>query len=261
MKKFYGFLSVLMLSFCFTQSSAQCISATPCFTDGFGYVYKFSNAQVTGVNVYVAEGTCTAYPSSTATMKLDLTDGINNGTVKIVVRNAAADGCFSFSDSFIYVGTAQLIKGSDKIVTSYSGSGTWQSYCYGGVINAGTWSAWGPCGSSGSTLKQSTGLAPIDGKQKIADYKKGIVASPNPTNTTTTLSYSVKDAGKVNVTIYNSMNQPVKVLVNEVKAVGSYTVQWNLLNSNNVKVSAGVYRAVLTTGASSLSSNIQVLGN
>ena len=259
MKNVYVLFAVLLCASPF-MSSAQCIKATPCFTDGFGYTYKFSDPQVTGVNVYAAEGTCTAYPGGTATLKLDLTNGISNGTVKIVVRNGYPDGCTSASDSFIYVGTAQLVKGGDKVVMSFSGSGTWNSYCYGGVINSGTWYASGPCGSA-SVQKQSSITSPADGKQKIADANKGIVASPNPANTSTTLSYSVKDAGKVNITIYNSMNQSVKVLVNENKQAGSYTIQWNLLNTNNARVQSGIYHAVLTTGNASLSSNIQVLGN
>ncbi len=260
MKKVYGFLLVLLCSLFIHHASAQCIAATPCFTDGFGYVYHFSNAQVTGVNVYTAQGTSTAYPSTDVSIKLDLTNGINNGTVKIVTRNAAADGCNSFSDSFIYVGTAQLVKGTNNIVTSFSGSGTWTSYCFGGPLASGTWTASGPCGS-GATLQKQTGAAPNLGKQALADYNKGIVASPNPTSSLTTLKYNVKDAGKVNVTIYNSMNQPVKVLVNETKVVGAYSTQWNLLNTNGTKVSSGVYRAVLTTPGGTFTNSIQVLGN
>lgn len=215
---------------------------------------------LTGLNVYTAEGTNNAYPGGTNSIKVDFTNGISNGTVKMVVRNGMPDNCTSYSDSFVYVGTAQAVKGNGKIVSSYSGSGTWKSYCYGSVLNTGTWSAAGPCGS-GSSKQQHGGIAPSDGKQKTADLNKGISTSPNPAISFTTLTYSVKNAGKATITVFNSMNQPVKTLVSDIKAPGTYSIQWNLQDMNNSKVSTGIYRAVLATSSGTWSSNIQVLGN
>ncbi len=54
---------------------------------------------------------------------------------------------------------------------------------------------------------------------------------PNPFNPSTTIKYSVADAGQVNLTVYNIMGQKVAELVNSSKAAGTYTVQWDAANA------------------------------
>jgi hypothetical protein len=54
---------------------------------------------------------------------------------------------------------------------------------------------------------------------------------PNPFNPTTTINYSVENAGPVTISIYNLMGQKVAELVNESKAAGSYNVIWNAANA------------------------------
>jgi hypothetical protein len=64
---------------------------------------------------------------------------------------------------------------------------------------------------------------------------------PNPFNPETTISYSVKGTSPVTVEIYNVKGQKVKTLVNETKASGNHTIKWNGTDSNNHKVTSGVY--------------------
>lgn len=59
---------------------------------------------------------------------------------------------------------------------------------------------------------------------------------PNPFNPATNINYSVPQASKVNIEVYNLMGQRVAVLVNEVKAAGNYTVTFDASS-----VSSGVY--------------------
>lgn len=50
---------------------------------------------------------------------------------------------------------------------------------------------------------------------------------PNPFNPSTNINYSIKEAGYVNLTVYDLLGRQIAVLVNEQKKPGSYTVQFN----------------------------------
>lgn len=59
---------------------------------------------------------------------------------------------------------------------------------------------------------------------------------PNPFNPSTTIGYSIKKAGMVNISVYNLMGQKVATLMNENKSAGQYNVSWNAAN-----VTSGMY--------------------
>ena len=59
---------------------------------------------------------------------------------------------------------------------------------------------------------------------------------PNPFNPETKISFSIKDAGNVNLTIYNVLGEEVRTILNEFKEAGSYT-----LNFNAAELNSGVY--------------------
>jgi hypothetical protein len=71
---------------------------------------------------------------------------------------------------------------------------------------------------------------------------------PNPFNPETTISFSVKDAGPVNIEIFNVKGQLVKKLVNDVRAAGEHTVVWNGMDNNGRSVSSGIYYFKMNTG-------------
>lgn len=50
---------------------------------------------------------------------------------------------------------------------------------------------------------------------------------PNPFNPSTTIEYSVSEQSLINLTIYNSLGEKIKELVNEEKAPGVYIVEFN----------------------------------
>nr|MBP7459648.1 T9SS type A sorting domain-containing protein [Candidatus Delongbacteria bacterium] len=64
---------------------------------------------------------------------------------------------------------------------------------------------------------------------------------PNPFNPTTELSFSLAQAGTVQLEIYDIVGQKVKTLVNDYKSVGTYRLSWNGLDDSGNKVSSGVY--------------------
>jgi len=64
---------------------------------------------------------------------------------------------------------------------------------------------------------------------------------PNPFNPTTTIAYSLPEASKVRLDIYNVKGQLVKTLVNAEMPAGLHSVVWNGRDMNNKAVASGVY--------------------
>jgi len=228
--------------------------ATVCFSDGFGYVWKFSSITMTSATTYYAEGWVSAYPNSKATLWVDLTNGASNASVEVHAINLNADGCTTASDSFVYKGTANIDHG-----VGYTGSGTWVSYCFGGPLNSGDWSAAGPCGGASKVILNTTGPFPAKPGGNLDNSKTSLMAVPNPLKNSTQIRYNLETSAKVNITVYNYMHQPVKVLVNESKTAGSHTVQWNAVNSGGNRVNTGLYQVVMMVGTKMTSTTIQVL--
>ena len=68
---------------------------------------------------------------------------------------------------------------------------------------------------------------------------------PNPFNSTTQIPYHLAVPGPVRLVIYNTLGQPVRILVDEFQAVGRYQVQWDGRDRYGSAVAAGVYVARL----------------
>ena len=66
---------------------------------------------------------------------------------------------------------------------------------------------------------------------------------PNPFNPSTTIEYNIGNDAPVTLTIYNSLGQKIKTLVNEFKSAGHYEV-----NFDASKISSGVYIARIESG-------------
>jgi FlgD Ig-like domain len=65
---------------------------------------------------------------------------------------------------------------------------------------------------------------------------------PNPFNPITTIAYDVPVGGaEVNIFIYDVSGRLVRELVNEHRAAGSWSVQWNGEDDRGVRVASGVY--------------------
>ena len=64
---------------------------------------------------------------------------------------------------------------------------------------------------------------------------------PNPFNPTTTITYSLPEATKMRLDIYNLKGQLVKTLVNDEVSAGLHSVVWNSKDMNNADVASGVY--------------------
>jgi len=64
---------------------------------------------------------------------------------------------------------------------------------------------------------------------------------PNPFNPSTTIPFSLNDAGFVNLSIYNITGQKDRTLVDNYHSIGSRTVTWNGLDDSGKSAAAGLY--------------------
>ncbi len=69
---------------------------------------------------------------------------------------------------------------------------------------------------------------------------------PNPFNPETTISYSVKEAGRVKIEVYNIKGQLVKTLVNEDQITGHYKLVFDGKDASGRSISSGVYMLRMT---------------
>lgn len=71
---------------------------------------------------------------------------------------------------------------------------------------------------------------------------------PNPFNPETSISYSLKEAGKVTLAIYNLKGQKVKTLVHKYQEAGKHSMVWNGTDDQGKSVSSGVYFSKIEAG-------------
>ena len=71
---------------------------------------------------------------------------------------------------------------------------------------------------------------------------------PNPFNPTTRIRYQLAKNSHVKIAIYNTLGKLVKTLVDEFQSSGFRSIQWNGKNSNNDKVSSGIYFYSIQSG-------------
>ena len=64
---------------------------------------------------------------------------------------------------------------------------------------------------------------------------------PNPFNPETTINYSIIDAGRVRIEIFNIKGEKIRTLVDEYKNVGYYFTIWNGKDNSGKTVASGMY--------------------
>ncbi|MHB1049556.1 MAG: FlgD immunoglobulin-like domain containing protein [Bacteroidota bacterium] len=64
---------------------------------------------------------------------------------------------------------------------------------------------------------------------------------PNPFNPSTKIHYTVVNQSPTSLTIYNILGQRIKTLVHGERSAGTYEIEWNGRDDNNIPVSSGLY--------------------
>jgi hypothetical protein len=82
---------------------------------------------------------------------------------------------------------------------------------------------------------------------------------PNPFNLATSINYTLKADGLVNLTIYNILGQKVGTLINQKEPAGSYSVQWDSKDEKGRVVPGGIYFYILKAGGFTSSKKMVLL--
>ncbi len=64
---------------------------------------------------------------------------------------------------------------------------------------------------------------------------------PNPFNPDTHIQFQIKDKVPVDIRVYNMMGQLVRVLIDDVRPAGFYTIRWDGTDDRGRQVSSGIY--------------------
>jgi hypothetical protein len=72
---------------------------------------------------------------------------------------------------------------------------------------------------------------------------------PNPFNPSTTINYSIPEAGNVELKVYDILGNEVATLVNEEKQPGTYEVEFNSHSGEVRNLTSGVYIYSLRAGS------------
>lgn len=72
-------------------------------------------------------------------------------------------------------------------------------------------------------------------------HKMDAMAMPNPLNPRTILSFTLSQAGRVQIAVYDLQGRLVNKLSDQVRSAGPQTLVWDGSNSRNARVSSGVY--------------------
>ncbi|NIT56868.1 MAG: T9SS type A sorting domain-containing protein [Aliifodinibius sp.] len=115
-------------------------------------------------------------------------------------------------------------------------------------LNYASASDWIDFGAIGLVVSPTTTSLQSKQNPTLPDQSNLQQNYPNPFNPSTTIDYSVQNAGKVRIDIYNSLGQLVRTLVNETKPVGEYSVRWNGETDSGEKIPSGAYFYQLQIG-------------
>jgi hypothetical protein len=72
---------------------------------------------------------------------------------------------------------------------------------------------------------------------------------PNPFNPATTIAFSLPQTERVRLVIFDLTGRLVRVIVDEVRAAGSYEVQWNGTGARGQQMASGVYVCRMEAGS------------
>ena len=241
-------------SFTWTDSAVGGTEHKICLKDNYGNKWKLEITRVGDVryvrgwvyplvgNPYRAKG---FYDYSTAEVQLH------------AVR-PKSDNCQNHYDSFAYFGNGggyyDHNNGGDPF---FGASGTWEAYCHGGkVVDEGEFQL---VDCNHNIHLPDPALGTPSNKPVVVKPLITMLASPNPMINTTKIDFVMEKKAQVQMVVYNYMQQPLKVLVNEVKNAGKHSIVWDGRISNGTKAIPGIYKIISVIDGKSYSTNLQVL--
>lgn len=237
-----------------------------CITDNYNEMWALTNTYV-GNGIWSLSGCWHSTGTTNTCWTISGTADAKADTFYAIATNGNQDNCAFLYDYVVWRGF--------KAPGDFQGYLDQWCYCCGEspgtivlvsckVILGSCPADGNPCGQTpnkdvhGPAYKDFTGDAAAVDNGGMDTYFKllhmnmtSVSVAPNPAASVASIKYNVADAGSINVTVYNSIGQAVKVLVNDNLAEGSYTANWDLKDSKGAMVPKGDYfiRIQSTSGA------------
>ena len=82
---------------------------------------------------------------------------------------------------------------------------------------------------------------------------------PNPFNPSTTIRFSLPEAGLVDLVIFNVTGQKVRKLLSKHMALGIHSIVWDGCDDRGIPVSAGIYFSRLNLNNSSVNGRMMLV--
>jgi hypothetical protein len=82
---------------------------------------------------------------------------------------------------------------------------------------------------------------------------------PNPFNPETNIEYNLKSSSQVSITIYDIQGKQIRLLSNDYRQTGTYTIKWNGLNESGIQVPSGVYFVRISAGDETLNHRVVMM--
>jgi hypothetical protein len=102
---------------------------------------------------------------------------------------------------------------------------------------------------SGSFAKRSRGVINAQASAERQELTYEMTNYPNPFNAGTTIRFSLPEAHRVSIVIYNTHGQQIKNLIsNQDFGLGNHTVIWDGKKDNGNDVASGIYLCQLAIG-------------
>ena len=99
--------------------------------------------------------------------------------------------------------------------------------------------------SEGVTFHSADGDAEAPSEQDAVELEQN---HPNPFNPSTVIRYALAEPADVRLTVYSTLGQEVRTLVNSAQAAGAYSVQWDGRDAFGRGVATGTYIYRLQAG-------------
>jgi hypothetical protein len=229
---------------------------------GFGDLVQLGN-EWTG-NAKAAKAT----PAPTADVAISMDAQVNNSMYLVNINVADVDGLNGVGVTLSYDPSAVELVGNSiaglgiASITSEIEPGVielnsfYREGEFDGTISVG----FNAIGTSEFDIELVNASVTIDGVVgSVSDLSSVTLAAvptvyalsqnfPNPFNPTTTIEYSIPEAGNVELVIYNMAGQKVRTLINESQSASFYKVVWDGRNSMGENVGAGLYIYKLISG-------------
>jgi len=206
-----------------------------------GYVYALA-IDSDNTDVMYAGTSSNLYKSTNSGSTWSTTGFSGGRTNTILIDNASTDA------TIIYAGTY-----SNGVYRSMDNGSSWEPMNDGLEemnincldVNPDNYLFVGTNGSSAYRWQLLVG-AEENKETSIGEFV--FFAKPNPAKTQTTLNFQLTKETSVDLSIYDIQGRLVKVLISDIKQVGTYSVSWTGFDEKDNRVSAGVYFCRLTVG-------------